>query len=521
MAGLPEMRYKDGIRKTTQVKIKGYDHNLGAGDGALWDMENMTGDRYPLLSTRKQRYLIRQLEEPYTLYAHDGLFWVDGNGFFADGEQKGTVSPGEKEFVSIGKYILIFPDKVFYRTDTDTFGSLEAEWTGTVTIADGTYKGKSSKANTIKTTGEPFPFSEDEAVTISGCTISENNKIPIVREISEDGKELRFSENVFSEGTWTGNLTIRREVPDMDHLCVNENRVWGCKGDTIYASYLGNPFVWNNFDGVATDSYAAEVGSAGDFTAAISYLGYPVFFKEDAIYKVYGNKPSNFEIMGSARLGVQRGSSHSLAVAGEKLFYLSRNGIVSYSGGMPENIAHAFGEVSYKEAVGGSDGSHYFVSMCDTDGNWSIFVFDTTTGLWHREDGMHVISFAWQDSLHMLDSEGNLCSISKTDAAEPEGTFESYVEFGDFIESSSDEKSISKIQLRISMEPKTELTIFLRFDSEETWRKVSTIRAEKKRSVILPIIPRRCDHWRIRLEGKGQWILYSLSREFYHGSDLE
>ena len=29
------MRYKDGIKKTTQVKVKGYDHNPGAGDGAL------------------------------------------------------------------------------------------------------------------------------------------------------------------------------------------------------------------------------------------------------------------------------------------------------------------------------------------------------------------------------------------------------------------------------------------------------------------------------------------------------
>lgn len=518
---LPEMKYKDGIKETTQVKIKGYDHNLGAGDGTLWDMKNMTGDRYPLLSTRKQRYLLRQLEEPHALYAHDGLFWVDGDGFFADGEHRGTVLPGRKEFASIGRYLLIFPDKAYYQIDTKEFGNLEAEWTGTATITDGTYNGKAAKANTIKTTGEPFPFSKDEAVTISGCTIPENNKIPIVREISEDGKELRFSENAFSEGTWTGELTIRREVPDLDYLCVNENRVWGCRGDTIYASYLGNPFVWNNFDGVATDSYAAAVGSAGDFTAAVSYLGYPMFFKEDAIYKVYGNKPSNFEIMSSARLGVQKGSAHSLAVAGEKLFYLSRSGVVAYSGGMPESIAHAFGEVSYRDAVGGSDGSRYFISMCDPDGIWSLFVFDTTTGLWHQEDDTQALSFAWQNSLHVLDSLGNLYSVSKTEGAEPEDAFESYAEFGDFIENSSDEKGVSKVQVRISLEPKSELTVYLQFDSEEEWRKVSTIHAEKKRSFILPIIPRRCDHWRIRLEGKGQWILYSLSREFYHGSDLE
>ena len=131
MSGLPEMRYRDSIKKTTQVKVKGYDHNPGSGDGTLWDMKNMTGDKYPLLSTRRKRRLLRRLESPCGLYAHDGLYWVDGTGFYADGERKGTVEAGKKEFVSLGKYLLIFPDKAYYRTDTGEFGALEAEWTGT------------------------------------------------------------------------------------------------------------------------------------------------------------------------------------------------------------------------------------------------------------------------------------------------------------------------------------------------------------------------------------------------------
>ena len=117
---------------------------------------------------------------------------MDGTGFFADGEQKGTVEAGKKEFVSLGKYLLIFPDKAYYRTDTGEFGALEAEWTGTVTITSGTYGGKPAAANTIKTTGKPFPFAVNEAVKITGCTLSENDKTPIIRELSESKKELRF-----------------------------------------------------------------------------------------------------------------------------------------------------------------------------------------------------------------------------------------------------------------------------------------------------------------------------------------
>ena len=312
----------------------------------------------------------------------------------------------------------------------------------------------------------------------------------------------------------------------MDFLCENENRVWGCKGDSIYASYLGNPFIWNNFEGLATDSFAVDVGSAGDFTAACSFMGYPMFFKEDHVYKVYGSKPSNFQVMGSARLGVKAGAAKSLAVAGEKLFYLSRSGVASCSGGMPEDISRAFGEMTYQNAVGGSDGRKYYISMKEQEtGAWGLFVFDTRTGLWHREDEIQALSFVWDNgSLVLLDSEGGMWLCNPTGSTEPEGEepeLASYVEFGDFIENSSDGKGFSKIQLRVELEPGAELSVKLKFDSEEGWQPLSVLQAApKKRSFILPMIPRRCDHWRLRLEGVGAWTLYSLSREYYAGSDL-
>lgn len=99
-------------------------------------------------------------------------------------------------------------------------------------------------------------------------------------------------------------------------------------------SKLGDPFNWNVFEGLETDSYAVDTGSAGDFTGCVSFLGYPVFFKEDHIYKVYGSIPSNFEVMGSATLGVAKGCGGSLAIAGERLLYLSNSGVMIYSGGI-------------------------------------------------------------------------------------------------------------------------------------------------------------------------------------------
>ena len=44
--------------------------------------------------------------------------------------------------------------------------------------------------------------------------------------------------------------------------------------------------------------------------------------------------------------------------------------------------------------------------------------------------------------------------------------------------------------------------------------------AAAKRSYYLSTLPRRCDHFKIKLEGTGVWRLYSLVRESYIGSEL-
>ena len=79
------------------------------------------------------------------------------------------------------------------------------------------------------------------------------------------------------------------------------------------------------------------------------------------------------------------GSGRSLAVAGEMMFYLSRSGPVAYSGGVPADIGTVFGQ-PFKDGVGGSDGLRYYLSMKDGLNDWHLFVYDTRTGLWYRED---------------------------------------------------------------------------------------------------------------------------------------
>lgn len=524
---LPRIQNEDGIRKSQTITFHGYNHTLGAGDGEIWDMTNMTSDFHPVLASRGPRYLTRTLDKPNGLYAHDGLFWVDGNDFYDNGEGVGSVMDGKKTFASLGAYVVILPDKVCYNRLTGEFKAIEVSWQGAVTIQDGTYAEEEAKANTIYAQGANWSslFNVGDAVTIGGCTTHEaNNYTPIIREI--DGDYLRFYENTFiiDEGGDKENVTIARTMPDLDFLIENENRLWGCKGDTIYASKQGDLFNWNVFDGISTDSYAITVGSPGDFTAAFSYLGYPCFFKEEYIYKVYGSKPSNFQVMSSASLGVETGSHRSLAIAGEILFYLSRVGVVAYSGGIPQSVAAPFGTERYRDGVAGSDGTKYYISMQDMAGVWHLFVYDTESRSWAREDNTRVLDWAWDGELYFLKDNGQVWLTGNPRAipagATAEGPVESMVEFADFVEYSPNKKGTSKLQVRVELDENSTLDVEIQFDSDGVWHRVKTLAATAKRSFVLPIIPRRSDHFRIRLSGRGAWKLWSLVRESYIGSDL-
>ena len=523
MGSLPNLPYGDRIKKHTTVKFGGYDHNKSAQDGAIYDMQNMTSDDAPLLSSRDRRHRVREYSSPTSIFAHDGLYVVAGNNLILydrDGDRVlySSLSSGEKAIAALGPYVIVVPDKIYYNKNNGTVGSLEASFTGTASITDGTYAGEAAELNTIQFASGNVSslFKEGDGVSI---TIAGGEEMSlIIREIS--GNKLVFYENTFEEAKLNVSVTVKRSMPDMDFICTNENRLWGCKGDTIYASKLGDPFNWNVFDGISTDSFAVNVGSAGDFTACYSYLGYPCFFKEDHIYKVYGSRPSNYQVMGSASMGVLKGSHRSLAIAGEVLFYLSRAGVVAYSGGIPQNISAAFGGVRYIDGIAGSDGIKYYIFLTDTTGERAVFVYDTRVNLWHKEDKIRWYGSAWHDGMYVLKSDGLWYYGNDSTEGDVEDDVESFVEFGDFVEGDPNKKSTAKLQIRAELDAGASLKIEIMYDSNGVWSPVSTLLTPKKRSYYLPIIPRRCDHFRLRMKGIGKWTLYSLVRESYSGSEL-
>lgn len=333
---------------------------------------------------------------------------------------------------------------------------------------------------------------------------------------------------------YNGSIAIERIKPESDFdKCIEvNNRLWTCSSDNneIYACKQGDCTNWQAYsDGIATDSYAMTVGCEGDFTGIARQNDSVIFFKENWVLKIYGTKPSNYTLATYNVLGVQKGSAKSVVWINGVLYYLSTKGVCRYSpGGQPEIISEdAFGNVKYRNGVAGRHNNKYYISAQNDSGEYELFVFDTETGLWHREDNTQMLSaVTYNNTMYYIDGntgyimcpdDGNNL-ISDSSEFEREGEFDWSCETGDLYDSDFNAKYISRVSIGVKCEKNTEIKLYAQFEQDGGFRELRTIRYDRKKPQMIPVAVRRSDYLRLRLEGKGQCDIYGLSIEYSQGS---
>lgn len=324
-------------------------------------------------------------------------------------------------------------------------------------------------------------------------------------------------------------MTVEREVPDMLYITECQNRLWGCStdGHTIYASKLGDCRNWNVFQGNSLDSWSVPVGTDGQWTGAITFLGYPTFFKEDSMTRISISGNNLHATKDTILRGVMRGSEKSLCIVNEVLYYNSVTGIVAFDGSLPVSVSDAFGGVRFSDAVGGTINNKYYVSMKDEDGKVSLYVYDTQKGFWHKEDDTQVLYFCRQkDELYFIDSVSKqLKSVRgtlpyKVEEATTEPKFEWFAETGNIGYEYADQKYISRYNIRVSAENWSFFKLLIKYDSEYGWKEIFSHSADGVRSFTIPLIPHRCDHFKWRIEGTGDVKVLSVAKITEQGSDI-
>ena len=526
------------------------------------------------------------LDKEELLWIDNNKLYINGEEKDLNGVTISNESP--KTLAKMGAFIIIMPDRIWYNVDKDECGYMEhsktfdkgteikftlCEANGSVITAydsshyestdpkDGDYmmttkNGKSSLKVyssttkiwvTVATTyvqisakGIGVGFEKGDGIKISIdkgeqnlsdiFVIEEDDKVVSNNTIVDKTDDSITITGILSQETTINdkNMSVERKVPDMAYITECNNRLWGCSkdGHEIYCCKLGDVKNWNCFAGISTDSWAATIGSDGKFTGAITYLGYPMFFKEDSLIKIMVSATGGHQIKETKCRGVQKGSERSLSILNETLYYKSSTCVCGYNGSIPFSISDSLGDVKYYDAVAGCIGDRYYITMRDAKGTYSMFVFDTKNGIWCKEDNVNALCFCKHlDELYYIDAKDNkMKSVGGTllyDVPEKatEGKFDWFVESGTIGYTSPDNKYVARINLRITLEFGTNVDFYLQYDSSGEWEHKFNMSGKGTRTFSVPIIPKRCDHFKYKLMGKGGCKIHSITKTMEEGSD--
>lgn len=394
--------------------------------------------------------------------------------------------------------------------------------------------------------------------------------------------------------TQKGTFRAYIDMPEkMTGAFIHDNRLWTWDDENIYASALG---IYESFspDGTDAGGWSAPFVLGDKISAAISYMGRPVFFTQNHIITVYGEYPSNYSLSIFSAPGVLYGSSASLCECSGSLYYLSHAGVMRYSGNFPVKISDALKNISIKEGRGVSDAQNYylyakyvgeggeeksvFFSYNVNYSTWNIIDYMGSSsdynlgGIKLVSPAMNFISDSEIGFAHVMIFNNNsnaptlLCAPSKEreplfpDAVVRDGYFgynDSYIwraRFGEFFLKSPNIKGILQVQLRarlISAPLKNESGLceagfkvkicYDGADSSLDGRGIlddtgfETIHTEivameddnikysgeeyRVRNILIPLVPRRFDSFKIEISGTGRWEISSLSFEYMVGSE--
>jgi hypothetical protein len=281
-----------------------------------------------------------------------------------------------------------------------------------------------------------------------------------------------------------------------------------------------------------------SIGTDGAWTGAVNYDGYPTFFKERVMHRVGGYGASGFALYDTPCMGVARGAHRSLAVVGNVLYYKSTGAVMGFDGSTPVPVSDALGRLTgYTSAVGGACGEKYYLAIHKMSGSTPIdkhvYVLDTAKGLWHREDGAEIESMAaagnnlWFIAVKRSASgevARKIMTVEPT-AGAIDAEIESdpimwYAETGIIGLETTDAKYLTKLVLKLRLEAGASVRVSVQYDSSGIWKQIMATETPRLKTVPMSIIPMRCDHMRLRLDGIGDCKVFSITKVFEKAEDM-
>lgn len=535
--------------KTVLKVFGGLDKRDKISDSALSDSKNMSTDSAPALATRKAHkeivsvpgtaYIFPPEQNSGDLTAFTG---VSNGSFFYNGTKiSGSLTLGQKSLADFNGKICIFPDKKYYRYVPDpTTGKIDTSLTSmekNLNISSARFYSSYNELTGdytayIEASADfAASFSTGDSVIISGCSVTHNNTVylqsrkdfaaedDIVSAVVDKASNGRLNlllynksgaKATFTNASESGTVTVKMAVPDMDCICVHNNRLWGTavSGEYIYASKLGDCTNFNSFQGLSTDSWYSSIATGGGFTGICSYRTAVVAFKQNYIHHIYGDSPTNFSIPKQTFGGCV--DSRSICEIGGILYYLSQDGFCAYSGGEPYRISPQF-KTKYTSCAAGTDGLHYLASAQKSDGTADVLVYNPDFDIWIREDDTLFHSFCTFNGDIYGIGNGKMQKLHSGSDPVKWSFFTKNFTYDKF-----SLKGLSCIRLRADSPADTEIEVSVSADGKP-FISCGKVRGGGFLSYRLPVRFSPCDSFRIKVSGVGTAVIHNIEITNHNG----
>lgn len=503
MFELPKMAARTQVQ-TTISQFPGMDLRPRTAAGACVSTQNLRS-AYPCLQAQYNINILQSYNNPTDMVALAEKLLVIADGVLHfDGEEIGEVQNCKHQIAIMGNRAVIFPDKLLFDADLMELSQLECTTTQTVEITE----------NTI-TLEEAVDFVEGDGITLSDTSEEDNAKTAVLMGV--DSNILTFSDGCFVPES--GVITLSRTLPDLDFICEYNNRIWGVYEDKICCSKLGDPRNWSVFQGLSTDAYEVQVATSGAFTGCAVYGSKVLFLKENCVHKLYGEKPSNFQLSIGRFAGVKSGCERSIVCADDVVYWWSNDGLMYYEGGVSTCLRAALGDENFCCTAAGIYDRTIWLAMehavADTDENeQELWIYDMDSGVFLLQNNSKISQFAVADTLHFL-SEAEVLVLSNF--ASDDQAWEMI--FAPFERLEEEKIFPQRITLVLDLEENAQFSAFLSRDGAEFVQVCMHIAPSNLQRLRIPMQTGRCNQVQLKLSGTGKFTLRGIMLTAEKGSE--
>ncbi len=529
-----------------QLSFRGINTRRKIADNELAYCENLTDNMYPCLAPRDERVSvidgmsqISKLAAPRHGERIDaGFTGVAGNRFYYKGSAVDNLelSAGRKSIARLGDKIFIFPDKLYFDCGADKpqLEAMEKKYKVDHISVSTSFNRDTGEYSSVARANVLFDarFNVGDSVIIENCPCEKDNTaVPgrgeayppedriaymVVQSITMTslylklynriGQEIPFPQNgTFYVDEGAPDIIIKTFVPDMTDICVSGGRLWGTSedGQYIFSSAKADALSYNTITKGENDSWFGVVDNDNPFTGIIDLNGSVVAFKNDALFQVYGNRPTNFslkqiDLWGSA-------DARSVATLGNSVYYLGNHGFYRYSGGSPKLISDNLTQ-KYTGCVGGSDGQKYY-ACAYFDGGCDVLVYDPRYDIWYREDSEPFVDF--------ISKDGVLYGATKQKVVKMYGGAPCawYAVGKRYTHDEFDLKQLGFIYIRAELpnDGSGIIRVSVRADDGD-FKEFGVIEGKGFIARQIPVRIPKCDSYQIRLDGEGKIIVHDIKR---------